>query len=132
MRFVRLLLLAVFAIAALCPFSAAAAAPAKPIISYVFFDGAEPRSEGDEYAVIKNTGGTALDLKGFRINAGDRGQDFRFPSYALKPGASVKVYTNRAIKGSFSFGIRRAIWNNSGDCGFLFNAAGTQVSKYCY
>ncbi len=55
-----LLLLALFALAAVSPFHAAAAAPAKPIMSYVFFDGAEYRSEGDEYAVIKNAGGTAI------------------------------------------------------------------------
>jgi hypothetical protein len=133
MRFVRsLILLGLFATAAGSPFHASAAAPAKPIISYVFFDGAEYRSEGDEYAVIKNAGGTALNLKGFRLNAGDPGQDFRFPSYTLNPGATVKVYTNRAIKGSFSYGWRKAIWNNGGDCGFLFNAAGKQVSQYCY
>lgn len=133
MRSVRSLLLpALLVLAVVHPFHAAAATPAKPIISYVFFDGAEYRSEGDEYAVIKNAGGTAINLAGFRLNAGDRGQDFRFPSYVLKAGATVKVYTNRAVKGSFSFGIRRVIWHNDGDCGVLFNAAGKQVSTYCY
>lgn len=132
MHRLRVVLLAVFAAAAISPFHAAAATPAKPIISYVFFDGAEARSEGDEYAVVKNAGGTALNMQGFLLNAGDRGQNFRFPSYTLKPGATVKIYTNRAIKGSFSFGIRRAIWANDGDCGYLYNAAGKQVSEYCY
>lgn len=109
-----------------------AAAAARPVISYVFYDGAEARSEGDEYAVVKNTGGTEINVKGWRLNAGDRGQDFYFPSYVLKPGASVRIYTNRTIKGAFSFGIRKAIWNNGGDCGFLFNASGKQASQYCY
>lgn len=109
-----------------------AAAPAKPVISYVFYDGAESRTEGDEYAVVKNAGGTEINLKGWLLNAGDRGQNFSFPSYVLKPGASVRIYTNRTIKGAFSFGIRKAIWNNGGDCGYLFTASGKQASEYCY
>lgn len=109
-----------------------AATGAKPLISYVYFDGQEARTEGDEYAVVKNTGGTEINLKGWRLNAGDRGQDFYFPSFVLKPGANVRIYTNRTIKGAFSFAIRKAIWNNGGDCGFLFNASGKQMSQYCY
>ena len=132
MRVLRPVLLVLLALASITPLHAAAATPAKPVISFVFFDGVEYRSEGDEYAVIKNTGGSTVNLKGFRLNAGDNGQDFWFPSYQLKPGAKVVVYTNRAVKGAFSYGWRKAIWNNSGDCGFLFNAAGKQVSEYCY
>lgn len=114
------------------PSYAAKAQPAKPVISYVFYDGDEPRTEGDEYAVVSNTGGTAINLQGYRLNAGDGGQDFRFPSFTLKPGAQVRIYTNRTIKGSFSFRIARAIWNNKGDCGYLFNQKGGQVNSYCY
>lgn len=109
-----------------------AAAAARPVISYVYYDGTEARTEGDEYAVVQNAGGTEINLRGWRLNAGDRGQDFYFPSYVLKPGASVRIYTNRTIKGAFSFGIRKAIWNNGGDCGYLSNASGKVASEYCY
>ena len=109
-----------------------AAVPAKPVISYIFFDGNEPRSEGDEYAVVKNIGGTAINLQGYRLSAGDPGQNFVFASFVLKPGAAVRIYTNRALPRSFSFGRRSAIWNNDGDCGALYNATGKQVSRYCY
>lgn len=104
----------------------------KVIISYVYFDGQEYRTEGDEYAVVKNTGSTPVNLEGYRLNAGDAGQDFTFPSFMLGPGAEVRVYTNRDIPGSFSFGYGRAIWNNQGDCGYLYDPAGTEVFKYCY
>jgi micrococcal nuclease len=104
----------------------------KVIISYVYYDGQEYRTEGDEYAVIKNVGSTAANLEGYSLNAGDTGQDFTFPSFVLRPGAEVKVYTNRDIPGSFSFGYGRAIWNNQGDCGYLYDSHGTEVSKYCY
>jgi micrococcal nuclease len=104
----------------------------KVIISHIFYDGREARSEGDEYAAIKNTGSTAVNLEGYHLNAGDGGQDFYFPSFVLRPGAEVRVYTNRDIEGSFSFGRRSAIWNNSGDCGYLYDPNGAEVSKYCY
>jgi hypothetical protein len=42
------------------------------------------------------------------------------------------VYTNSDIAGSFSFGSGRAIWNNRGDCGRLYNAQGALVDEYCY
>ena len=125
------ILLALFAVA-LPSHLIQAATPAKPVISYIFFDGKEPRTEGDEYAVVKNIGGTAINMKGWRLNAGDRGQDFYFPSFVLNPGLQVRIYTNRIVKGSFSFGRRSAIWNNAGDCGILFNAAGKQVHVYPY
>ncbi len=60
------------------------------------------------------------------------GQNFYFPDFVLKSGADVRVYTNRDIPGSFSFGRGSAIWNNSGDCGYLYDAEGTEVSSYCY
>ncbi|MCB9136731.1 MAG: lamin tail domain-containing protein [Caldilineaceae bacterium] len=93
-----------------------------------------PRVESDEYAVITNDGGSAIDLAGYRLNAGAPGQDFWFPSYVLQPGASCRVYTNEIHGDSCggSFGVNEAYWNNGGDCGYLYNAAGTQVSDYCY
>lgn len=104
----------------------------KVVISGIYYDGQETRSEGDEYITIKNVGTSSVNLEGYSINAGDNGQDFTFPSFVLRAGAAVRVYTNRDIAGSFSFGRGSAIWNNQGDCGYLYNPEGTQVSEYCY
>lgn len=114
--------------------AAAPAGAAKVIIQSVFYDGLVSRVESDEYAVIANTGTASINLAGWRLNAGDNGQDFRFPSYDLAPGASCRVYTNQFHPEScgFSFGRGQAIWNNGGDCGFLYNASGAEVSRYCY
>jgi endonuclease YncB( thermonuclease family) len=79
---------------------------AKVVIASIYYDGQESRTEGDEYIT--------------------------FPSFVLNPGASVRVYTNRDIAGSFSFNRGSAIWDNDGDCGYLYNPKGTQVSEYCY
>jgi hypothetical protein len=91
-------------------------------------------AESDEYAIIKNTGGSAVNLGGWRLNAGDEGQDFWFPGFELGPGQECRVYTNESHpeSGGFSFGSGSALWNNKGDCGHLYNADGVEVSTYCY
>lgn len=108
--------------------------PGEVVISFIYYDGQEPRSEGDEYVVITNNGGSAVNLAGWRLNADDNGQDFYFPSYDLAPGASCRVYTNRSDPATcgFSYGNGSAIWANDGECGHLFNAVGVEVSTYCY
>ena len=107
---------------------------ANVIIQTIAYDGQVYRVESDEYAVIANIGSSAINIGGWRLNAGDHGQDFRFPGFDLAPGQSVKVYTNEQHQesGGFNFGSGKAIWNNDGDCGFLFDAGGNQVADWCY
>ena len=122
--------------------SAPTPAPAPPVlvanasveISYVFYDGVVRQVESDEYAEIVNRGSTPMNLQGWRLNAGDAGQDFYFPGYELQPGQACRVYTNEGHteSGGFSFGSGRALWNNKGECGYLFDATGAQVSQSCY
>jgi hypothetical protein len=108
--------------------------PGKVIIQSVFYDGAVPRVESDEYAVVANVGGTSASIGGWRLNAGDPGQDFVFPSFDLQPGQACRVYTNEYHPEhcGFSFGSGKAIWNNKGDCGHLYDMSGQEVSQYCY
>jgi len=103
-------------------------------ISHIHFDGEKGRSEPDEYCEIVNQGAAPVNLKGWRLNAGDPGQDFFFPDFTLGPGQTCRVYTNEHHPewGGLSFGRGRAIWNNKGDCGFLFDASANEVSRYCY
>jgi hypothetical protein len=111
-----------------------APAPANVVISFIFFDGVVKRVESDEYAQITNNGGSAVNLSGWRLNAGDSGQDFWFPSIELQPGQSCRVYTNEMHPDSCggTFGSGQALWNNKGECGYLYNADGVEVSSYCY
>ncbi|HEX6385552.1 MAG TPA: lamin tail domain-containing protein [Anaerolineae bacterium] len=82
------------------------AAPGNVQITSIFFDGAVTQVESDEYAVITNQGGAAVNLAGWRLNAGDPGQDFVFPAFDLQPGQSCRVYTNESPPETcgFSFG----------------------------
>jgi endonuclease YncB( thermonuclease family) len=116
------------------PAAAAPSGAAKVVIQSIYYDGQVSRVESDEYAVIANVGTATINLGGWRLNAGDPGQDFRFSGIDLAPGQSVRVYTNEYHQesGGFSFGSGKAIWNNKGDCGFLFDAGGNQVSDWCY
>lgn len=104
------------------------------VISYVRADGVVPRVESDEYAVITNRDFMPINLQGWRLNAGDQGQNFRFPDYVLAPGQSCRVYTNESHPETcgFSFGSGRAIWNNRGDTGYLYDSSGAEVSRYSY
>lgn len=66
--------------------TAPAPQPANVQIAYIYFDGQVKRVESDEYAEITNQGGSVVNLSGWRLNAGDPGQDFWFPAYDLQPG----------------------------------------------
>lgn len=111
-----------------------AAAPGDVQITFNFYDGLVSQVESDEYAVITNNGGSPVNIGGWRLNADDPGQDFIFPSFDLQPGQSCRVYTNENHPEScgFSFGSGQAIWANSGECGYLFDNTGAQVSQRCY
>jgi endonuclease YncB( thermonuclease family) len=104
------------------------------VIQHIFFDGLVRRVESDEYAEIANTGATAVDLTGWRLNAGNPGQDFVFPRYMIEAGQSCRVYTNEthAESGGFSFASKDPIWNNQGDCGYLYDSQGKLIDDYCY
>jgi len=104
-------------------------------IVYIFFDGEKGRTEPDEYCEIRNVGAGAVNLDGWRLNAGAPGQDFRFSAFELQPEQVIRVYTNEMHTnyGGFSFThSETALWANAGDCGYLYDAGGDEVSRYCY
>jgi len=123
----------------LAPAPTATSAPALAgecgvVICDLFYDGAVPRVESDEYCEIRNDGPSAVNLVGWRLNAGAPEQDFVFPDYVLEPGRCCRVYTNEVHRetGGLSFGSGQALWHNKSDCGYLYDAAGNLVSEWCY
>lgn len=108
--------------------------PGDVVISYVRYDGEVSLKESDEYAEIINLGAAAVNLDGWRLNAGNVEQDYLFGGFVLAPGQRCRVYTNEVHSQycGLSFGIDGAIWYNQGDCGHLYDASGTEVSRYCY
>jgi hypothetical protein len=105
------------------------------VVRSIFYDGQVYRVESDEYAELVNIGSGPQSLQGWKLNAGDAGQDFVFPAAVLQPGQSCRVYTNEVHveSGGFSFGSGKALWNNKDkDCGILYDAHGKEVSRFCY
>jgi endonuclease YncB( thermonuclease family) len=117
------------------PPTAGTAGGSQPVvIDTIFYDGAVPRVESDEYVAITNQGGAPIDLGGWRLSPGAHEHAFSFPAFSLQPGQTCRVYTNEQHPEwcGFSFASSQALWNNQGDCGRLYNATGEQVSEYCY
>ena len=91
------------------------------------------RAEPDEYVQIKNFDDKPIQLKDWTLR--DQADNvFTFPSFLMEPGQVCQVYTNRwnASACNFNFESRQAIWDNTGDCAFLRDAAGAEVFTYCY
>jgi len=118
--------------------TATAAAPAGIFVTDVKCDGQVPKTEADEYVTIANTSKAPMDVSGYYLyvaTSGSQGTTFTFPKDSVvKPGQSVRVYTNEIHKesGGYSFGIGKAIWNNKGGLAVLRDAKGNKVSEFKY
>jgi len=96
-------------------------------ISHIHFDG----KEQDEYIELSNKGPAIIDLSGWRLNAGNDGQDFTFAHASLiQPKQNIKIYTKQ--NEGYSFNSKRPIWNNKGDTGLLFDTKGELISSRVY
>lgn len=103
-------------------------------IGIINYDGKEARTESDEFVEIANAGCHWLDLSSWKLSAGKH-QEFIFPHDThIQPFSAIRVYTNLIdpSTGGYSFNSRRAVWNNNGDIGQLWNTDGTLVSEYSY
>jgi hypothetical protein len=102
-------------------------------ISRIEFDGAL-RNEPDEYVEITNTGAEPVDITDWELQDTSGSREFRWESYTLEPGASIRVYTNEVHPdtGGFSFGSRQPLWRNSGDVAELYDADKQLVFRFAY
>jgi hypothetical protein len=107
---------------------------AEVVINHIYCEGLVEGVESDEYVEIANVGTEPIDIGGWLLNAGDSDLDFIFPSFVLEPWQICRVYTNEHHFDTcgFSFDSPRAIWNNEGDCGYLFDVNREPVATYCY
>jgi len=105
-------------------------------ITHIFFAGLVPDTESDEYVEIINSGTNPQDLAGWVLKDGKDGYpSFTFPTYLLRPGEKIRVYTNEIHPeyGGFSFNWKTGIWNNEvPDTAVLYDAQGQVVSRKSY
>ena len=100
-------------------------------IKDVNFDGSRLEGENDEYIEIFNNGPLIVDLTGWKINAGNEGQDMVFPQETLiYPKQSLRIYTDK--EQALSFNSPQSVWNNKGDKAFLFDQNNELISSWCY
>jgi hypothetical protein len=103
-------------------------------ITNIFFDGTKGGNEPDEYVEITNTGPEPVDITEWELQDTTGGIEFKWESYVIQPGATIRVYTNEVHNdtGGFTFGARRALWGNSGDIAELYDADQQLISRYAY
>jgi len=96
--------------------------------------GDDRRNLNGEYALVRNTGAAAVNLAGWKLDAGDRSQRFTLASYPLKKGATVRIHTGRGTTrtGHLYLGSGRPIWNNEGDTATLIDPHNIAISRYRY
>jgi Lamin Tail Domain len=96
--------------------------------------GDDRRNLNDEYALVRNTGAAAINLAGWKLDAGDRNQRFSLASYSLKKNATVRIPTGRGTTraGHLYLGSGRPIWNNDGDTATLIDPHNIAISRYRY
>lgn len=100
-----------------------------PYIKSVFYDGEVYQVESDEYVEIGNSGAGTINLEGYYISGSKGGEKYTFPDLDLASGDSVKVYTNQ---GTYSFDSADALWSNSGETVYLYDASGNLTDQYTY
>ena len=108
-------------------------------IADINYDGKVPKTESDEYVVVKNASKTPTDISGYYIyvaSTGTQGPTFYFPKDTpiLAPGKSVRVYTNEIHKetGGFSYGSGKAIWSNNGGLAVMKDGKGKKICEFKY
>lgn len=80
-----------------------------------------------EMVTVVNGGKTDLNLQGYYIVSTVGNQKYVFPSYVLKAGAKVTVYS-KGGKGQLKWSDQN-IWNNSGDPAVLYSPEGERLSE---
>lgn len=109
--------------AVLLPTNTPEARGSKVIIIYV--------NKGDEYVDIRNVGGAAQDLSGWRLLSDLGNQDCPLGG-VIGPGETLRIWAlaEDAGQGGYNCNFDGPIWNNSEtDEAVLFNAAGQEVSR---
>lgn len=101
-------------------------------IIYIYYDGEAP-NEADEYVEIKNVGSTSVQIQNWTLRD-EAFHIFTFPQFVMVPNQICRIYTNETHSEycGFNYHSGSAIWNNSGDCGYLRNSSDVLKSQYCY
>jgi hypothetical protein len=109
------------------PASAATAPPAPAKLEVAYLD------LKAELVLIANTGGTAIDIGGWRLHDNSKGKPYVFPAGTVAaPGRYVRVRSGPAAAkpepGELAWKTA-SVWNDRGDTAFLEDPSGAVVSS---
>lgn len=100
-------------------------------ISATQFDapGDDRQNLNGEWIQITNSGQNSAGMTGWMIFDDSGRQIYEFPSFALNPGSSVKVFTGKGSNSPAELYMERGspIWNNNGDTAILKDASGRVI-----
>ncbi len=101
-------------------------------ITFVYFQGT-PWEEWDEFVEIRSTSAWPIQMQGWWLKD-NQNHTFFFPSLILYPGDFCRIYTNNYQVGlcNFSYWSLSPIWDNDGDCAYLYDGQGKLVDQFCY
>ena len=102
------------------------------VITTIFYNGSGP-NEPDEYVEIRNDDNFSIQLANWTLRD-EANHVFTFPSFVIQVAQVCRIYTNEYHPEScgFNYGSGAAIWNNTGDCGYLRDSYSTPIDDYCY
>lgn len=110
----------------------------------IYFDppGRDTRSHSDlydEFIVIRNTGRTPRELRGWRIHDRRRRNVYRFETLKLGPGNEVRIHAGTgpdtvASDGDYDlyWGVDHYVWGNDGDRATLRTPEGRTADRCRY
>lgn len=92
--------------------------------------GAPHETVNQEYVQITNSGTTAVNLNGWKIEDEDAKHVYTFSSYILPTKSTVTLRSGSGVNSANTLYWNKYsyIWNNDGDTAYLYNAQGTLVS----
>lgn len=109
------------------------ATPVVPDLSITFIEHDLGDDLPSEYARIQSYAPSFVDMTGWTLSDED-GNTFNFPSFALNPGAFVRVWTKAGASGATDlyWGLGAPVWDDDHECAGLRDGAGHLASQYCY
>ena len=92
-------------------------------------DNIDPNTERVQFSLARGAKTSSVDIGGYQLrnNAEDR---FVFPNKTiLKANKPIAVYSGKGdtTNDVFYWGHTKGVWNNKGDCAYLYNAHGERI-----
>jgi hypothetical protein len=102
-------------------------------VTFILYDPNQHPTIGHEYVDITNFSDTVIPLTGWRIHD-NANITYTFKDFRLQPGATVRLHVAHGVDTASDvyWGRGGAVWNNTGDAAFLYDATGALVHSYSY